>query len=364
MSLSIGIVGLPNVGKSTLFNALLKKQVALAANYPFATIEPNVGVVPVPDEKLPALAKVVNTTQLVPATVEFIDIAGLVKGASAGAGLGNQFLSHIRQTSAICHVVRGFADDDIIREGSVDPLEDLTTIRLELQLADLATLEKQKEPKGITDPLVQKRWKIVQLLQKQLSGATGAPLALPATDDAETLQLVIKELCLLSFKPELIALNVGESELAQGSELAASWAPRFGVQPQQIVIVCAKLEQELSSLEPEDQKMLLAEAGVTLSGLDQLIHAAYRTLGLQSFYTAGEKEARAWTIRQGMSAPEAAGAIHTDFQKKFIRANIASYADFIASGGWKGVKEAGRLRQEGREYVMQPDDVVEFLIGK
>jgi GTP-binding protein YchF len=358
MNLSIGIVGLPNVGKSTLFNALLKQQVALAANYPFATIEPNVGVVPVPDERLAKLAAIVNTQKLVPATVEFVDIAGLVKGASEGEGLGNKFLSHIRETLAICHVLRAFTDPDIIREGSSDPVADLGTIRTELQLADLSTLEKQKPPKGSTSQADQKRWEVIEKFRQTLNDGKMVRVAVTTEDD----QRIAKELSLLTAKPELFVINVDEADVAREG-LNEKFAHELAVQPEQIIIVSAKIESELASLSEEDQQLFLADLGLKESGLSRLITAAYTTLGLQSFLTAGELEARAWTVRKGASAVEAAGEIHTDFMKKFIKANIVSYPDFLACNGWKGAKEAGKMRSEGRDYIMQDGDVVEFMIG-
>lgn len=360
MNLSIAIVGLPNVGKSTLFNALLKQQVALAANYPFATIEPNVGVVPVPDARLAKLAEVVHSTTLVPAVVEFVDVAGLVKGASQGEGLGNKFLSHIRETNAICHVLRGFADPDIIREGSVNPKDDLDTIRTELQLADLSTLEKQKAPKGGAVPTEAKKWAAVQKFQATLNAGKNVFGALETADD----RLFAKELSLLTAKPELFAVNVSEQDVGQHQQLRQRFATDLGVHPDQVIVISAKIESELSSLASEDQQLFLSELGLTESGLDRLISSAYKTLGLQSFLTAGEKEVRAWTVRAGASAVEAAGEIHTDFMKKFIKANIAHYQDFVAAGGWKAVRELGKMRQEGRDYVMQEGDVVEFMIGE
>ena len=359
MNLSIGIVGLPNVGKSTLFNALLKQQVALAANYPFATIEPNVGVVPVPDERLAKLAAIVNSTKLVPAVIEFVDIAGLVKGASEGAGLGNKFLSHIRETAVIAHVLRGFSDADIIREGSTSPDEDLQTIRMELQLADLSTLEKQKQPRSGTSPAEQKKW---QITEKFLNAVKSGQMVQTVVQDEDD-TLLAKELSLLTAKPELFVVNVDETQLADQQKLQQEFAAQLKVQPNQIVIISAKVESELASLGDEDQKLFLADLGVQESGLERLIRAAYATLKLQSFLTAGEKEVRAWTIPQGTSAPNAAGAIHTDFTKKFIKANVVSYPDFLATNGWKGAKEQGKMRIEGKEYIMQPDDVVEFMIG-
>lgn len=362
MSLAIGIVGLPNVGKSTLFNALLRKQVALAANYPFATIEPNVGIAEVPDPRLAELAQIVHTTVLKPATVEFIDIAGLVKGAAEGAGLGNQFLSHIRQASAICHVLRAFTDEDIIREGAVSPLDDLAIIRTELQLADLTTLGKQSEPKGAATPDVKARWQAIQDFKLALDD-TGALSVTDARFATETYQAVAKELCLLSTKPELFAINSDEAALGESEQLRQEWATKLGVKVDQVVIISAKLESELAALSAEEQAEYLQELGLKQTGLERLAAVAYRTLGLQSFLTAGELEVRAWTIPQGITAQNAAGVIHTDFAKKFIKAQIASYADFVAEGGWKGVREHGKLRQEGRDYIMQEGDVVEFMIG-
>ncbi len=359
MNLSIGIVGLPNVGKSTLFNALLKQQVALAANYPFATIEPNVGMVPVPDARLARLAEVVHSDKVVPAIVEFVDIAGLVKGASSGAGLGNKFLAHIRETLAICHVLRGFTDADIIREGSVEPLADLETIRTELQLADLATLEKQAPPKGSVSPTDKKNWAVIEKLKKAVGEGKMAHTVLESEDE----YAVAKQLSLLTAKPELFAVNVDEATLKLADQVQAEYAQKLSVSVSQVVVISAKVESELAALGDEDAALFLEELGVKESGLQRLIQAAYQTLGLQSFLTAGEKEVRAWTIRKGSTAVEAAGEIHTDFMKKFIRANIASYADFIEHDGWKGVKENGKLRTEGRDYVMQENDVVEFMIG-
>jgi GTP-binding protein YchF len=358
-SVSIAIVGLPNVGKSTLFNALLKQQVALAANYPFATIEPNVGVVPVPDARLKKLAQVVNSNKIIPAVVDFVDVAGLVKGASKGEGLGNQFLSHIRETMAVCHVLRGFTDPDIIREGSVDPKADLEIIRTELQLADLSTLEKQKAPKGSATPIETKRWNMVEKFRQAID--TGKQVRQVITSDDE--KTVAKELSLLTAKPELFVINVDEGDLKDAAEKQAYFAGQLGVEANQIVLISAQVESELAALSEEDQQAYLADLGVTESGLDRLIHSAYKTLGLQSFLTAGEKEVRAWTVRTGANAVEASGEIHTDFMKKFIRANIARYDDFIALNGWKGVKEAGKMKIEGRDYIMQDGDVVEFMIG-
>lgn len=323
MSLSIGIVGLPNVGKSTLFNALLKKQQALAANYPFATIEPNVGIVPVPDPRLAILAKVVKTEKIVPATVTFTDIAGIVKGASQGEGLGNKFLSHIREADAICYVLRAFSDPDVVRQGVEDPKTDFEVLKMELDLADIEMTESHMKKKNA---------------------------------DAASLPLFGK-------KPFLIVINVDEAEVRQSSQIEADHAKLLGVQPDQVIAVCAKTESELVDLSLEDQREYLKDLGVELSALDRLIARGFAILGLQSFLTAGEIEVRAWTIRKGMNAVEASGVIHTDFMKKFIRAEVVTYDDFVTLGGWRAAREAGKARSEGRDYVMQDGDVVEFRIG-
>ncbi|KUK79298.1 MAG: GTP-binding protein YchF [Microgenomates bacterium 39_7] len=365
MSLSIGIVGLPNVGKSTLFNALLKKQVALSANYPFATIEPNLGVVEVPDERLPILAKLVNTNTIKPALVEFTDIAGLIKGASQGEGLGNKFLSHIRETDAICHVLRAFSDENIIKEGSVDPASDLDTVRTELQLADLETLEKQRQPKGIKDKDLLMRWEIVLQLKQRLEEGS---LALSRSSASELELEVARELNLLTSKPEIFVLNVDEQDLAESSTIKEKYSallstPQQPINTQQLVVISALIESELASLPSEDQTQYLHDLGIEQSGLERLAAVAYRTLDLQSFLTAGELEVKAWTIKRGTNAVEAAGVIHTDFMKKFIKAKVISYDEFVKHEGWAKAKEAGKVRLEGRDYVMQPDDIVEFMIG-
>lgn len=360
MNLSVGIVGLPNVGKSTLFNALLQKQQALAANYPFATIEPNVGVVPVPDKRLDVLAKIVHTEKIVPATVEFLDIAGLVAGASEGAGLGNKFLSHIREASFILHVVRAFEDGNVVKEGSVDPQSDYQVISTELQLADLGTLQKQVIPKGALTPEQRERFTHIERWKTALDQGKNLRDAITTPEE----QSLAKELGLLTAKGELVALNVAEEQLSQTEAIRARYSELLHLESNKLLVICAKLESELAELSEVERSEYLQELGIEYSGLEVLIQQAYHTLGLQSFYTAGEKEARAWTIRQGTTAPEAAGAIHTDFTRLFIRANVVSYDDYVACQGLKGAKEAGKLRQEGKEYVMRPDDVVEFLIGK
>ena len=319
MNLSVGIVGLPNVGKSTLFNALLKKQQALAANYPFATIEPNVGIVPVPDERLLKLAEITRDEEkmsalppIKPATVEFVDIAGLVKGASEGEGLGNKFLSHIREVKIIAHVVRVFEDENVIKEGSVDAKSDYETIRIELELSDL---EKKGEP--------------------------------------------------LAEKPEIIVLNVSESDYTKDKipEILQNYANALGVQPLKLVVISAQIESELAGLTEDEQKEYLKDLGLEYSGLERLIQKAYQELGLISFLTSGEKEVRAWTVKRGSTSVEAAGEIHTDFMKKFIKAEVISFEDFVSCGGWKKARELGKARLEGRDYVVRDGDVMEFKIG-
>lgn len=359
MSLSVGIVGLPNVGKSTLFNALLKRQVALAANYPFATIEPNVGVVAVPDERLAVLAKVVGTTVLKPATIEFVDIAGLVKGAHKGEGLGNQFLSHIRETDLICHVVRAFRDEQILREGSTTPVDDLLTIRTELQLADLSTLERQPQPKGVKVAGAQERWQAIEFFREKL----GQGIMLNTLKLSEVQQETAKELCLLTVKPELFVYNEDEDQVVSSMEQLPKIAEELGVEPEQVVVMSAKMESDLAALDETDQRAYLFELGLSLAGLERLAKVAYDTLGYQSFLTAGELEVKAWTITKGTTAQQAAGVIHTDFAKKFISARIVSYPIFVELGGWKAAKDIGKVRQEGRDYLMQEGDVVEFMIG-
>jgi GTP-binding protein YchF len=364
MSLSVGIVGLPNVGKSTLFNALLKKQLAYVANFPFATIEPNIGIVPVPDNRLEKLQTVISNQStvvppIVPATVEFVDIAGLIAGASKGEGLGNKFLSHIRETDAICFVLRAFSDPDIIKQGIKDPKSDLEVLQTELALADLQTLEKQKDPGNTPDKDIKKRWETIQKLKTSLSDATTIRNMVTSEEEAK----VAKELGLLSVKPSLIVLNVDENELKKSQELEISYAEELKVDKDQVIIISAKTESELSELTEVEQKDYLKELGVAQSGLTRLIQKAFKTLGLATFLTAGEKEVRAWTIKNGISAQEASGVIHTDFIKKFIKANVVSIEEFIKAGGWKAAHELGKVRSEGRDYVMQDGDVVEFKIG-
>lgn len=364
MNLGIGIVGLPNVGKSTLFNALLKKQQALVANYPFATIEPNVGVVAVPDERLEKLAEITKTEEkmsdlppLKPATVNFVDIAGLVKGASEGAGLGNKFLSHIREVSVIAHVVRAFEDPNILKEGSVDPKADYETINTELILADIQTVTKILENRKI-DPHLKSG------AEKLLLGLNSGKRAF----DIELLEdeaIAVKDLTLLTFKPEIVVLNVSENDYT-GDALGGfidKYSEIISLPKDKFVVISAKIEAELASLSKEEQADYLKDLGLNHSGLERLIQKAYEALGLISFLTAGEKEVRAWTIKKGMSAQLASGEIHTDFIKKFIKAEVVSFDNFVEFLGWKGARENGKARFEGRDYVMHDGDVVEFKIG-
>jgi GTP-binding protein YchF len=361
--LQAGIVGLPNVGKSTLFNALTAQEAALAANYPFATIEPNVGVVAVPDERLAVLEKLNKAQKTVPATVEFVDIAGLVKGASEGAGLGNQFLANIRETHAIVQVVRCFEDDDIIHvEGSVNPVRDIETIQIELALADLGSIEKRKDKSmraaKAGDKDAKRDLEIIEKIQPVLELGRPARSA-DLTDDERA---ILKGWFLLSSKPTIYAANVDEDTLMDESANAHVAAVREHAAKEnaEVVLICAKLEAELVALEPEERTEFLADLGVTSSGVDKLIKAAYKMLGLMSFLTAGEKEVRAWTIPIGTKAPQAAGEIHSDIERGFIRAEIVSYDDLVACGSRKVASEKGLARLEGKEYVMRDGDVVDF----
>ena len=350
MSLSIGIVGLPNVGKSSLFTALTKKS-GFAANYPFATIEPNVGLVPVPDDRLDALAKIDNPAKIVPATVEFVDIAGLVAGASQGEGLGNKFLANIRETDAICEVVRFFSDPNVEHVSKkVDPQSDVETIKTELVLADIATVEKalprlEKESKRDKTAVFK-----FETAKKVIEGLNEGHRVLTLGLSDEELAAV-KDLCLLTCKPMLYIANVDEDQL--DAELPE-------IDGQIPVPICAKTEADLAELDAEDAKMFMEELGLSESGLARLIREAYKLLGLQSYFTSGETETRAWTIPIGAKAPQAAGVIHSDFERGFIKAETASFEDYVALNGEKGCREAGKLRQEGKEYVVQDGDVMHF----
>jgi GTP-binding protein YchF len=355
VSLTLGIVGLPNVGKSTVFNALTRAEV-LAANYPFATIEPNVGVVPLPDPRLDRLAEMFSSTKIVPATVSFVDIAGIVKGASEGAGLGNKFLANIREADAICQVVRVFADDDVVHvDGRVDPLADIETINTELILADLQTLEKavprlEKEARNARD-----RASVAEAAKQAVTVLDAGRTLFSARAEIEL--PLLRELSLMTAKPFLYVFNADESVLTDSdrrAELAAAVAPADAV------FLDAKVESELLELDEESAAELLESIGQPEPGLHALARAGFHTLGLQTYLTAGPKESRAWTIHAGDTAPKAAGVIHTDFERGFIRAETVSYDDFMANDGWKGAREKGVVRSEGKEYVVKDGDVMLF----
>jgi len=387
MSLSIGIVGLPNVGKSTLFNALLKKQQAHVANFPFTTIEPNVGIVPVPDPRLEKLAQVVKESEgletpppIVPATVRFIDIAGLVSGAHRGEGLGNQFLAHIRETAVICHVLRNFENPNVSKEGS-NPTDDFKTVETELKLADLATLEKQTAPKGTTDKDERARWLVVKKLQHALEA--GSPAREVKLDKNE--KEIVHALNLLTAKPILIVLNISEGDLERADDVEKEYAQKLGLEQDQVVAISAKIEAELAELPEEEREDYLkasareplldndlkpegsksAETTVLETGLERLIKKAYATLGLITFFTTtGAKEVRAWTIEEGTIAKKAGGTIHSDFEEHFIKADIVSWREFVDLGGWRTAREKGRVRSEGGDYIVEDGDVIEFKIGR
>lgn len=354
MSLSIGIVGLPNVGKSTLFNALTNNDI-LAANYPFATIEPNTGIVPVPDPRLAKLAEIYGSQKIIPATVTFVDIAGLVAGASKGEGLGNKFLANIRQCDAIIHIVRAFENNDIVHvSNTINPKNDIEVINTELILADIQTIENrlprlQKEAK--TNPKIRSQVDYLSsLLENLQSGKT-----LSTLEDLD--HSLISDLHLLTAKPVIYAFNVDEDTLTsqdKKDKLAGL------VSPAKSIFVCAKLEEEIKGLDENDAKELLESYGVQETGLSQMIHAAYDILDLQSYMTAGPKEIHAWTIHKGWTAPQAAGVIHTDFERGFIAAQIINYNDLVQAGSEQAAKQAGKIRTEGKDYIMSPDDVVEF----
>ncbi len=359
MTIKCGIVGLPNVGKSTLFNALTSAEIA-AENYPFCTIEPNVGVVPVPDSRLSVLAGIVNPQKILPTTMEFVDIAGLVAGASKGEGLGNQFLANIRETNAIAHVVRCFEDDDVVHvSGSINPIDDIETINTELALADLESVEKQlykaeRNAKANEKTAIAHR-DVLRKVKAHLDD--GLPIRSLALDENET--LAIRDLHLLTEKPVMYIANIAEDGFENNPHLdtVVEYAKKEGAE---VVSICASIEAEIALLDDADKQEFLADMGLEEPGLDRVIRCGYSLLHLQTYFTAGEKEVRAWTTKIGATAPKAAGEIHTDFEKGFIRAEVMAYDDFVAGNGEQGAKEAGRLRLEGKEYIVQEGDIMHF----
>ncbi|MEM1301407.1 MAG: redox-regulated ATPase YchF [Pseudomonadota bacterium] len=364
MGFKMGIVGLPNVGKSTLFNALTKTAAAQAANFPFCTIEPNVGEVAVPDQRLDKLAEIAKSKQVIPTRMTFVDIAGLVKGASKGEGLGNQFLANIREVDAIAHVLRCFEDGDVTHvEGRVDPVADAETIDMELMLADMESIEKRlqnivrKIRGGDKDAVQQER--LLKMAMEALEDGKPARVVEVDEEDAKAWRM----LQLLTTKPVLYVCNVGESEAAEGNEHSAKVAEMAAAQGNSHVIISAQIEEEISQLEDEEAEMFLSEMGLEEAGLDRLIRAGYELLHLETYFTAGPKEARAWTIKAGTMAPQAAGVIHGDFEKGFIRAETIAYDDYVTLGGEQAAKEAGKMRAEGKGYMVKDGDVLHFLFN-
>jgi hypothetical protein len=364
MGFKMGIVGLPNVGKSTLFNALTRTAAAQAANFPFCTIEPNVGEVAVPDARLDRLAEIAKSKQVIPTRMTFVDIAGLVKGASKGEGLGNQFLANIREVDAIAHVLRCFEDGDVTHvEGRVDPVADAETIETELMLADIESIEKRlqnivRKVRGGDKEAVQQE-RLMRAALEALEAGQPARVVEVDAEDAKAWRM----LQLLTTKPVLYVCNVGEGDAAEGNAHSAKVAEMAAAQGNAQVVISAQIEEEISQLEPEEAEMFLEEMGLKEAGLDRLIRAGYELLHLETYFTAGPKEARAWTIPAGTSAPKAAGVIHGDFEKGFIRAETIAYEDYISLGGEQAAKEAGKMRAEGKSYVVKDGDVLHFLFN-
>jgi GTP-binding protein YchF len=359
MGIKCGIVGLPNVGKSTLFNALTRSAIA-AENYPFCTIDPNVGIVPVPDPRLDQLAAIVSPERILPTTVEFVDIAGIVKGASTGEGLGNKFLANIREVDAIAHVVRCFVNDDIVHvSGRIDPISDIETINTELALADLETAEKalqraEKAAKAMDKDAIKAK-EVIRRVRDALNA--GQPARAVALDETE--RPIVKEMQLLTFKPMLYVANVQEGGF-ENNAMLDTVRQHATSEGSQVVAVCAAIEAEISQLDDADRAEFLKDLGLEEPGLNRVIRAGYALLGLQTYFTAGVKEVRAWTVKKGATAPQAAGVIHTDFERGFIRAEVIAYDDYVALKGEQGAKEAGKLRLEGKEYIVREGDVMHF----